>query len=114
KLGHRGRRDQLALVGIKEKWPPLLALHLLAAHRDLMEFRDEKASEDRGVLLADRTLREPGEEDLAVVHYRTQVKPALRGAHNPAHRLRAQEPVKTGQYRADALPCRQGELVPEV
>ena len=113
-LRHGSRRDLLALVGVEEEGPALLPLHLLPAHRDLVELGDEEASKERGVLFADRSLGEPGEKDLALVHDGAQVQPALAGADDLAHGLRAQEAVETGEDRAHALPGRQSELVPEV
>ena len=81
---------------------------------DLVELGDQEASEERGILLADRSLREPCEEDLPPVYDGAQIEPALPGADNLPHGLTPQEPIETGEDRAHALSGRELELVPEV
>ena len=113
-LRHRSGRDLLAFVRVEEEGPAFLPFHLLPAHRDLVELGDEEAPEERGILFADRTLRQASKEDLPPVYDGAQVKPALPRADNLPHGLRAQEAIETGEDRAHALPGRKLELVPEV
>src|SRR5579863_7954689 len=87
KEGHGWGGGLLALVGIEEEGPALFPLYLLPAHGDLVELGDEEGTKERGVLLADCTLREAGKEDLPAVYDIPQVEAALSGANNLAHRL---------------------------
>src|SRR5262249_27971668 len=90
----RRRYEILKLVDHEIEVTAGFLTHVLAAHRRLVELRDNKTSEERRVLFPDCALRELREEDALPVEDFAEVETALPLREHGAEGLRAQKAVE--------------------